>query len=288
MSQADGSTDRSSGTPRAQQQNHSTTNGAHPCLQVGEWRNMCFESARQRHVCRDRTLQRCGQLEPRNLVLGVNGRIGALCDCFRRSASECTRGLPAFTRPEKDTVALELGSAVALVLELADQCNIDLPLALLRKIQLNDRKYPASLVRGSASKYDAYHHHTGYTKDSKQVTTEGFDGQAHLEGHADKEWTILTFQDLRVRLSHFAQDRGWDKFHTPRNICLALSGEAGELCELFQWKDEDTCSAGLPGWTSEARDKVAQEISDVCIYLCRLSDLCGIDLPVALQDMTSI
>ena len=62
---------------------------------------------------------------------------------------------------------------------------------------------------------------------------------------------------LLLVLDHY---RGWDKFHTPRNICLALSGEAGELCELFQWKDEDTCSAGLPGWTSEARDKVAQVI----------------------------
>lgn len=41
---------------------------------------------------------------------------------------------------------------------------------------------------------------------------------------------------------------------------MALSGEVGELCEVFQWKDEDKCSAGLPGWTSEARDNLAQVI----------------------------
>lgn len=54
------------------------------------------------------------------------------------------------------------------------------------------------------------------------------------------------------------QNRGWQEFHTARNICLALSGEAGELCELFQFKDEDCCSTGLPGWTRDARDKLAQ------------------------------
>ena len=77
--------------------------------------------------------------------------------CFTKYCTviTITTVITAITRrPEKDTVALELGSAVALVLELADQCNIDLPLALLRKIQLNDRKYPASLVRCSVKRID--------------------------------------------------------------------------------------------------------------------------------------
>ncbi|CAN0017604.1 unnamed protein product, partial [Laminaria digitata] len=54
--------------------------------------------------------------------------------------------------------------------------------------------------------------------------------------------------------------RGWEKFHTPRNICLALSGEAGELCELFQFKDEEACGKGLGGWTRDERDKLSQVI----------------------------
>ncbi|CAM9505370.1 unnamed protein product [Sphacelaria rigidula] len=57
--------------------------------------------------------------------------------------------------------------------------------------------------------------------------------------------------------------RGWEKFHTPRNLCLALSGEAGELCELFQFKDEDDCTNGLQSWTKDSRDQVAQ----VCLVL---------------------
>ncbi|CAN0477058.1 unnamed protein product, partial [Hapterophycus canaliculatus] len=76
--------------------------------------------------------------------------------------------------------------------------------------------------------------------------------------------------------------REWVNFHTPRNICLALTGEAGELSELFQFREERACLAGLPGWTRDERDKLSQELSDVCIYLTRLSDLCGVDLGAAL------
>lgn len=51
------------------------------------------------------------------------------------------------TRREKDRVALELGSTLVLLLLLAEQCNIDLPLAIQLKIQLNAKKYPAAIVR---------------------------------------------------------------------------------------------------------------------------------------------
>lgn len=51
------------------------------------------------------------------------------------------------SRQEKERVALELGAAFALLLVLADQCNVDLPLAVELKIELNAKKYPALLVR---------------------------------------------------------------------------------------------------------------------------------------------
>ncbi|CAM9700960.1 unnamed protein product [Pylaiella littoralis] len=195
---------------------------------------------------------------------------------------DCSEGLGGFTRPERDGVARELSSTLALLLLLADRCNIDLPLSIQLKIQLNAEKYPAAIVRGSALKYDAYQATTGFGKGSKQVTTGGAGGDKHLSGHTGRAWSTHTLQGLRVQLQQFAKDRGWEKFHTPRNICLALSGEAGELCELFQFKDEEACCTGLPGWTRDERDKLSQELSDVCIYLTRLSDVCGIDLSAAL------
>lgn len=64
-----------------------------------------------------------------------------------------------------------------------------------------------------------------------------------------------------------------------RNLLLALVGETGELAECFQWKGE--VAPGLPGFTSQERRHVGEELSDVLLYLVRLSDVCGIDLAAA-------
>jgi len=69
-------------------------------------------------------------------------------------------------------------------------------------------------------------------------------------------------------------EREWVQYHTPRNLLLALTGELGELAELFQWKG-DGDDAGV---SVKEHDKVSQELADVTIYLCRLADVCGISL----------
>lgn len=61
------------------------------------------------------------------------------------------------------------------------------------------------------------------------------------------EWTPTTLQTLRELQAAFARARDWDQFHTPRNILLALTGEVGELAEIFQWKGE--VESGLPDFT---------------------------------------
>uniref|UniRef100_A0A8D2KU88 dCTP pyrophosphatase 1 n=1 Tax=Varanus komodoensis TaxID=61221 RepID=A0A8D2KU88_VARKO len=88
------------------------------------------------------------------------------------------------------------------------------------------------------------------------------------------------FVSHRRRLqSAFATERGWGKYHQPRNLLLALVGEVGELAELFQWREE--APEGLPGWTVSERDALSDELSDVLIYLVALADKCHVDLPSA-------
>ena len=84
---------------------------------------------------------------------------------------------------------------------------------------------------------------------------------------------------LRDRLRCFAKQREWDQFHTPRNIALALVGEVGELCELFQWRGDAGAPEGLGCWDEKKRDALGDELADVLLYLVRLSDKCGVDLP---------
>ena len=85
-----------------------------------------------------------------------------------------------------------------------------------------------------------------------------------------------TVEGITVLIQNFANERMWNQHHTPRNICLAMMGEVGELAELFQWKkDEGTLGERL---TEKELDKVGQELADVAIYLMRLADVCQVEL----------
>ncbi|KAI9078981.1 hypothetical protein K1719_039130 [Acacia pycnantha] len=86
----------------------------------------------------------------------------------------------------------------------------------------------------------------------------------------------VTLDLLKHKMSEFAKERDWERFHSPRNLLLALVGEVGELSEIFQWKGE--VPKGLPDWKEEEKVHLGEELSDVLLYLVRLSDMCGVDL----------
>ncbi len=82
-------------------------------------------------------------------------------------------------------------------------------------------------------------------------------------------------------LREFAEARDWAQFHSPKNLVMALSGEVGELNEIFQWMTEaDSFKAATSEATASA---VRDEIADVALYLIRLSDVLGIDLNEAVS-----
>lgn len=84
---------------------------------------------------------------------------------------------------------------------------------------------------------------------------------------------------LQTELAAFAADRDWDKFHTPKNLAMALSGEAGELLERFQWLTPEQSELGaLP---SDTLQGIEEEMADVLLYLLRLADRLNINLEAA-------
>ena len=85
---------------------------------------------------------------------------------------------------------------------------------------------------------------------------------------------IKSLDDIRLRARAYAAERDWDQFHTPKNLTMALSVEAAELMEHFQWLREEQSSA-LP---DEKLAEVADEIADVQVYLVMLADKLGIDI----------
>jgi dCTP diphosphatase len=87
-------------------------------------------------------------------------------------------------------------------------------------------------------------------------------------------------------LRRFAEQRDWDQFHTPRNLVLALVGEAGELAAEFQWLPE---SAGVQTpLPAETARRVSGELADVASYLLLLADVLGIDLAASVQEKIEI
>lgn len=81
-------------------------------------------------------------------------------------------------------------------------------------------------------------------------------------------------EELKLLLRKFAQDRDWEQFHSPKNLSMALSVEASELLEHFQWMPDQSSYA-----LGEAKQQlVSYELADIFIYLLRICDQLNVDL----------
>jgi NTP pyrophosphatase (non-canonical NTP hydrolase) len=85
---------------------------------------------------------------------------------------------------------------------------------------------------------------------------------------------------LTGALRDFATERQWEKFHSPKNLAIALSVEAAELLEHFQWLTEQQSIA----LSKPKRSAVAEELADVQIYLLMLADKLEVDLVRAVEE----
>ena len=86
---------------------------------------------------------------------------------------------------------------------------------------------------------------------------------------------------LQAAVRAFVNAREWGQFHTPRNLVLALLGEAGELAAEFQWVPDSEVLGHLS--TPEGRAAFEDELADVVIYLLRLADVTGVDVAAVVR-----
>lgn len=93
---------------------------------------------------------------------------------------------------------------------------------------------------------------------------------------------LVDVAGLERALTRFAEARGWQNYHSPKNLAMALTGEVGELVEIFQWLTEEQ-SRGVASDPATAR-AVRDELADVLIYLVRLAFVMGVDLDAAVRD----
>ena len=83
-------------------------------------------------------------------------------------------------------------------------------------------------------------------------------------------------EDLKAEIKKFAVARNWEQFHTPKNLAMAIAGEAGELAAEFQWLTAD--QSALSSLSEEQLEAISLEIADVQIYLLRLADVLKVDV----------
>lgn len=83
-------------------------------------------------------------------------------------------------------------------------------------------------------------------------------------------------QDLQAQQEQFIQDRDWDQFHTPKSIAMAVSIEANELMEIFQWHDNLSTEAYEEH--PDIHEAVEEELADVLIYTLSMASVFDINL----------
>src|SRR2546425_8386477 len=90
----------------------------------------------------------------------------------------------------------------------------------------------------------------------------------------------LDVEGLQHRLRAFADARDWERFHSPKNLAMAVASEAGELVDIFQWLNEEEARH----LSDDNRLRATEEIADVLIYLLRLGDKLEVDFQRAILE----
>lgn len=226
-------------------------------------------------------------MTPRDHVLRLGVVVGNLCSSFLEHAPldpkrEPLDNVPSMTEQDqavsfwttksegRQIIVHGMAELLAGLVLAAETCQMELSDCILKKMQLNNKKYPVELVKGKSGKYTKYSHHTGITK------TEGQSTQDVVV--VDEFVGAKTVQDITSLIRDFATERLWSRYHTPRSLVLAIMGELGELAEMFQWRGDDVDGKNMmEGWSQDDLDHVGQEFADVAIYLLRLADVCCVN-----------
>jgi NTP pyrophosphatase (non-canonical NTP hydrolase) len=98
-----------------------------------------------------------------------------------------------------------------------------------------------------------------------------------MAGEAARSDRETTLAELKAAVLEFVAERDWERFHSPKNLSMALAAEAAELMEHFLW---DTPEASVE---RASREAVADELADIVIYAIEFANITGIDLSAAIE-----
>ncbi|AQW53962.1 nucleotide pyrophosphohydrolase [Streptomyces hygroscopicus] len=111
--------------------------------------------------------------------------------------------------------------------------------------------------------------------------SESYESERRTDGRIGGRTDGLDVAALQRRLAAFAAARDWQQYHTPKNLAAALSVEASELVEIFQWLTPEQSARVMEDEDKAAR--VEDEVADVLAYLLQFCEVLGIDALAALS-----
>jgi NTP pyrophosphatase (non-canonical NTP hydrolase) len=82
-----------------------------------------------------------------------------------------------------------------------------------------------------------------------------------------------SLKKLQQQLIEFSNARHWERFHSPKNLSMALSVEVAELLEHFQWLTEEESR----NVETHKLDEIKDEVADVLLYLLQICNQLHID-----------
>jgi NTP pyrophosphatase (non-canonical NTP hydrolase) len=92
----------------------------------------------------------------------------------------------------------------------------------------------------------------------------------------------MNLAELQAELRHFAAERDWQPFHTPKSLSTALMVEAAELAEAFQWMTPEESQGAHHD--PVLKQRIGEEVADVLLYLLQVADHSEIDIAQAVRD----
>jgi dCTP diphosphatase len=92
---------------------------------------------------------------------------------------------------------------------------------------------------------------------------------------------VVNLGELKQQVLSFARERDWEKFHSPKNLSMALAAEAAELMEHFLWIDSEASRATLS--KKRLRSAIEEELADIVIYALEFANQTGVDMTAAIE-----
>jgi NTP pyrophosphatase (non-canonical NTP hydrolase) len=91
-----------------------------------------------------------------------------------------------------------------------------------------------------------------------------------------------SLQQIELEILEFVRVRDWEQFYDAKNLCMAISVEAGELAAVLRWVSNDEANAVVE--QPDIRRRLAAEIADIGILLLELCHRTGIPFTDAIRE----